>query len=261
MATFIHEQAVIHPEAKIGEDCYIGPFCTIGEHVSLGSGCHLQSHVVVDGHTTIGANCKIYPFASIGVQSQDLKWKEGNVTYTDVGHDTIIRESVTIHSGTDDGTRTSVGNHCALLALSHVGHNSIVGNHVILSHQATLAGHVTVEDYAIISGLAAVHQFCRVGRNSMIGGMAKVVQDIMPFTTADGNPASMRIINKIGMERNGYDKESIQHVLEAFKTLFKRKLTLEQAIEQLQQKYPNDPVIDDIITFCENAERGLARPQ
>jgi UDP-N-acetylglucosamine acyltransferase len=261
MASNIHPQAYVHPKAKIGENCQIGPFCTISEHAEIGDNCYLQSHVVIDGRTKIGSNCKIYAFASIGSQSQDLKFKEGNITYTEVGSNTIIREYVTIHSGTDDGTFTKVGSNCALLALSHVGHNTIVGDHVVLSHNATLAGHVTVADHANIGGLSAVHQFCHVGKNAMIAGMARVVQDVLPYTICEGAPASCRIINKVGMERSGYSKDDVRNALEAFKTLFKRGNTLEQAIVLLKENFESSQVIDNIIKFCENSDRGLARPQ
>ena len=261
MASNIHPLAVVHPKATIGENCYIGPFCTVGEHVTLGEGCYLQSHVVVDGRTTIGANCNIFPFSSIGVQSQDLKWREGNITFTEIGHNTSIRESVTIHSGTDHGTRTIVGNNCALQAFAHVGHNCEIGNNVIMSHQATLAGHVIVGDFVNLAGLSAVHQFCRIGAYAMVGGMAKLTKDVMPYTIAEGSPAAMRVINKIGMERAGYDKEDIRNATEAFKTIFKRDLTLDKALDELQQNYLGNQVIDNIVNFCLKSERGLARPR
>ncbi|WDE98395.1 acyl-ACP--UDP-N-acetylglucosamine O-acyltransferase [Lentisphaera profundi] len=261
MASDIHPQAFVHPDAKIGDNCKIGPFCTISENAVIGDNCYLQSHVVIDGNTKIGDNCKIYAFASIGSQSQDLKFKEGNVTYTEVGDNTIIREYVTIHSGTDDGTITKVGSNCALLALSHVGHNTIVGDHVVLSHNATLAGHVIVDDHVVISGLSAIHQFCKVGKNSFVAGMARVVQDVLPYTICEGSPGGCRIINKIGMERSGYDKEDVRAALEAYKIIFKRKLTLDQAVEQLNEMKSDKSVIKNIVEFCKNSERGLARPQ
>ena len=261
MAVDIHPQAYVHPNAKIGENCQIGPFCNISENVEIGANTYLQSHVVVDGHTKIGSNCKIYAFASIGSQSQDLKFKEGNVTYTEVGDNTIIRESVTIHSGTDDGTITKVGSNCALLALSHVGHNTIVGDHVVLSHNATLAGHVEVADHANIGGLSAVHQFCKVGKNAMIAGMARVIQDVLPYTICEGAPGSCRIVNKIGMERTGYNKDEVRNALEAFKILFKRGNTVEEAIKIMEAELPKNKVTSNIIGFCQNSERGLARPQ
>ena len=260
MTTEIHPNAVVHPNAKIGDNCQIGPFCNIGEFAELGDNCYLQSHIVIDGRTKIGSDCKIYAFASIGSQSQDLKFKEGNITYTEVGSNTIIREYVTIHSGTDDGTITKVGSNCALLALSHVGHNTIVGDHVVLSHNATLAGHVTIADNVNVGGLSAIHQFCKVGKNAMIAGMARVVQDVLPYTICEGAPGASRIINKIGMERSGYDKDDVRAALEAFKIIFKRKLTLEQAIEQLVEMKSERAVIKNIIEFCQNSDRGLARP-
>lgn len=261
MASNIHPQAFVHPNAKVGNNCKIGPFCTISEHAEIGDNCYLQSHVVIDGRTKIGDNCKIYAFASIGSQSQDLKFKEGNITYTEVGSNTIIREYVTIHSGTDDGTITKVGSNCALLALSHVGHNTIVGDHVVLSHNATLAGHVTVSDHANIGGLSAVHQFCNVGKNAMIAGMARVVQDVLPYTICEGAPGSCRIVNKIGMDRAGYSKDEIRNANEAFKILFKRGNTVEQALTLLKDEFSDSPVIDNIVNFCEKSERGLARPK
>jgi len=259
MAVEIDKLAVVHPKAKLGEDCYIGPFCTISENAVIGDKTRLQSHVVVYGNTTIGNDCRIFPFASIGTQSQDLKWQEGNQCFTTVGNSTIIREYVTIHAGTDDGTTTSVGNNCALLALSHVGHNCTVGNNVVMSHQATLAGHVTVADHANIGGLSAVHQFCQVGRNAMIAGMARVIQDVLPFTIAEGAPANMRIINKIGMERNGYSKDDVSVANKCYRILFMRDLKLQEALEQIESEYADNEVAKEMVSFARTSTRGLAR--
>ncbi|MCM8542267.1 MAG: acyl-ACP--UDP-N-acetylglucosamine O-acyltransferase [Lentisphaeraceae bacterium] len=259
MASEIDKLAVVHPKAKIGNDCYIGPFCTISENAVIGDRTSLQSHVVVDGNTTIGSDCRVFPFASIGTQSQDLKWLEGNKCYTEVGNSTIIREYVTIHAGTDDGTKTSVGDHCALLALSHVGHNCEVGNHVVLSHSATLGGHVIVGDHANIGGLSAVHQFCHIGRNAMIAGMARVIQDVLPFTIAEGAPAHMRIINKIGMERNGYSKDEITVANKCYRILFMRDLKLDAALQQIEDEFEGSEVAKEVLEFARTATRGLAR--
>jgi UDP-N-acetylglucosamine acyltransferase len=259
MPTVIDKMAVVHESAQIGEDCVIGPFCTIGANAVIGDRTSLQSHVVVDTNTTIGKDCKIFPFASIGTQSQDLKWEEGNQCFTTIGDNTIIREYVTVHAGTDDGTYTTIGNDCALLALSHVGHNCEVGNDVVLSHNATLGGHVLVGDHVNVGGLSAVHQFCHIGRNAMVAGMARVVQDILPFTIAEGTPASMRIVNKIGMDRNGYSKEEISVASSCYKILFMRNLKLEDALEQIENDYPESPVAQEVTTFAKEATRGLAR--
>src|SRR5258708_5669329 len=203
----IHPSAVIHPKAQIGPDCEVGPYCVIGEHVTLGDGCKLHSHVVIDGHTKLGAGNEVFPFASIGLKTQDLKWN-GGVTRTEIGDHNTFREYVTINSATSAGEVTVVGSHNHILAYSHLPHNVKVGNHVIMSNVATLAGHVEVEDYAVIGGLAAVHQFCRVGRMAIIGGCSKVVQDVPPYMLADGNPAATRTINKVGMERHGISETS-----------------------------------------------------
>ena len=259
MATYIDKMAVVHKDAKIGEDCYIGPFCTIGANAVIGDRTSLQSHVVVDTNTTLGSGCKVFPFASIGTQSQDLKWKAGNQCFTTVGDNTIIREYVTIHAGTDDGTYTKVGNNCALLALSHVGHNCEVGNDVVLSHNATLGGHVIVGDKVNVGGLSAVHQFCHIGRNAMVAGMARVVQDILPFTIAEGTPGVMRIINRIGMERNGFSKEEISVANKCYKIFFMRNLQLEEALKQIETEFPDSAVAQDMVTFAKDATRGLAR--
>ena len=203
----IHSWAIIHPNAHIGSGCEIGPYCVIGEHVALGEKCKLHSHVVIDGHTTLGRENEIFPFASIGLKTQDLKWK-GGVTRTEIGDGNTFREYVTIHSATSDGEFTRVGSHNTILAYCHIAHNCQLGNKIIMSNVATLAGHVTVEDHAVIGGLAAVHQFCRIGKLAMIGGCSKVVQDVPPFMIADGNPAETRTVNKIGMERNGVSEEA-----------------------------------------------------
>src|SRR5678815_69219 len=203
----VHPSAVIHPKAQVGPDCEIGPYCVIGEHVVLGARCRLHSHVVIDGHTRLGQGNEIFPFASIGLKTQDLKWK-GGTTRTQIGDNNTFREYVTIHSATADGEVTRVGSRNHILAYCHLAHNVVLGNNVIMSNVATLAGHVLVEDHAIIGGLAAIHQFCRIGAYSIIGGCSKVVQDVPPYMLADGNPAVTRTINKVGLERNNISEEA-----------------------------------------------------
>ena len=198
----------------------IGPYCVIGEHVVLGDGCKLHSHVVIDGHTMLGRENEIFPFASIGFKTQDLKWK-GGITRTEIGDHNTFREYVTIHSATGEGEVTVVGSHNHILAYSHIAHNVVLGNHVIMSNVATLAGHVIVEDHAVIGGLAAIHQFCRIGTMAIIGGCSKVVQDVPPFMMADGNPAQTRTVNKVGLERNGVSEEAQNALKQAYKILFR----------------------------------------
>ena len=229
----IHPTAVIHPKAELGPDCEIGPYCVVGEHVHVGAHCRLHSHVVIGGHTRLGENNEIFPFASLGLQTQDLKWK-GGVTRTEIGSNNTFREYVTVHSATGEGEVTRVGSDNHILAYCHIAHNVVLGNNVIMSNVGTLAGHVTVEDYAVIGGLAAIHQFCRIGRMSIVGGCSKVVQDVPPFMLADGNPAETRTVNKIGMERNGVSDSAQSMLRQAFKILFREGLTIPNALTRIE---------------------------
>ena len=254
----VHPTAIIHPKARMGAGCDIGPYCVIGENAVLGDKCKLHSHVVIDGHTTVGRANEIFPFASIGLKTQDLKWK-GDVTRVEIGNHNTFREYVTVHSATGDGEVTRVGSHNHILAYCHIAHNCRLGDHIIMSNVATLAGHVTVEDYAVIGGLAAVHQFCRIGRMAMIGGCSKVVQDVPPFMTADGNPAETRTINKIGMERNGVSEKAQGALRQAYKILFRGGLTLRNAVVKVEKKLPGMEEIGHLVQFVRSSERGISK--
>ena len=253
-----HPTAIIHPQAQIGTDCDIGPYCVIGEHVTLGDRCKLHSHVVIDGHTKLGAENEIFPFASIGLKTQDLKWK-GGITRTEIGDGNTFREYVTIHSATSDGEVTSVGSRNHILAYCHLAHNVTLGSHVIMSNVATLAGHVTVEDHAVIGGLAAVHQFCRIGKFAMIGGCSKVVQDVPPFMIADGNPAETRTINKVGMERHGVTEEAQAAMKQAYKILFREGLNIPNALTKIEAELQPLPEIVHLVQFVRASERGISK--
>lgn len=254
----IHPTAIIHPNTKLGADCQIGPYCVLGEHVELGDGCQLHSHVVIDGHTKLGRSNEVYPFASIGLKTQDLKWK-GGITRTEIGDFNTFREGVTVHSATDDGDATRLGSHNNLLAYTHVAHDCQLGDHIIMSNSAAFAGHCIVEDQVIVGGYAAVHQFCRIGKMAMIGGCSKVVQDIPPFMIGDGNPAETRTINKIGLERNGFSEEAQTALRQAYKLLFREGLTMANAIERMEKELPPLPEVQHLINFVRKSERGLAR--
>lgn len=256
--TMIHPTAVVHPEAEIGTDCEIGPYCVIGEHVVLGPGCCLHSHVVIDGHTRLGSGNEIFPFASIGLKTQDLKWK-GGITRTEIGDNNTFREYVTVHSATGDGEVTRVGSRNHILAYCHIAHNVTLGNHIIMSNVATLAGHITVEDHAVVGGLAAVHQFCRIGRMAMIGGCSKVVQDVAPYMMADGNPAETRTINKVGLERNGVSEDAQSALRQAYKILFREGLTISNALTRIEADLPKLPEIEHLIAFVRNSDRGISK--
>lgn len=254
----IHPTAVIHERAAIGEGCKIGPYCVIGEHVTLGPRCVLHSHVVIDGHTDLSEANTIYPFASIGLQTQDLK-HTGGTTHTRIGSHNTFREYLTIHSATDDGDATVIGSHNNLLAYTHVAHDCQLGDHIVMSNVATLAGHVTVEDCAIIGGLAAVHQFCRIGTMSIIGGCSKVVQDIPPYMMADGNPATTRALNKEGLKRNQVSEATQAALKQAHRIIFRGDLTISKSIDQAKAEITANPKLDHLLTFIQSSQRGIAR--
>ncbi|MEA2012478.1 MAG: acyl-ACP--UDP-N-acetylglucosamine O-acyltransferase [Verrucomicrobiota bacterium] len=254
----IHATAVIADSAKLGTDCVIGPYCVIGPDNILGDGVNLHSHVVIGANTTIGNNCEIYQFASIGEKTQDLKYK-GEPTYTEIGDNNTIREYVTIHRGTGPGEKTIIGSSCTILAYCHIAHNCILGDKIIMSNGATLAGHVEVGDAAIVGGLTGIHQFVKIGTMAMVGGASKLVQDVLPFSIADGAPAVTRIINKIGLQRNNKDKDTIKTIHRAFKIIFKKDLKLEDAVKRLEEEFSESQEVAQILEFIAKSNRGLAR--
>jgi UDP-N-acetylglucosamine acyltransferase len=252
----IHKTAVVHSRAQIAQDCVIGPYCVVGEHVVLGNGSRLYSHVVLDGHTTLGARNEVFPFACIGQKTQDLKWC-GGITRVEIGDDNTFREYVTVNSATRDGGVTRIGCRNHILAYAHIAHDCTLGNNIIMSNAATLAGHVVVEDFAVVGGLAAVHQFCRIGRMSIIGGCSKVVQDVPPFMLVDGNPAGTRTINKVGLERNGVSEETQNALRQAYKLLFRDGLSIPNALAQIESELPNTSEVTHLVQFVRTSERGL----
>lgn len=253
-----HPTAIVDPAAVLGEGCEIGPYCVIGPEVRLGPGCRLHSHVVLGGETSLGAGNEIFPFATLGLKTQDLKWKGGR-TRVEIGDGNVFREYVTVHSATSDGGVTRIGSHNHFLAYCHLAHDVNVGNHVVMSNVGTLAGHVTVEDHVVIGGLAAVHQFCRIGRYAMIGGCSKVVQDVPPGMLADGNPAEVRFINKTGLERGGVEPAVIDLYLQAFKLLFRKGLNISNALQQIEQELPASPALAELVAFVRASERGISK--
>ena len=253
----VHSTAVIHPKAQIGAGCEIGPYCVIGEHVELGPGCRLHSHVVIDGHTRLGQGNEIFPFASIGLRTQDLKWK-GGLTRTEIGDHNTIRECVTIHSATGEGEATVIGSHNNILASSHIGHNVRMGDRVIVS-MAALAGHVLVEDYALVGGLSGVHQFCRIGRMAIVGGYSAIRQDVAPFMLVEGNPPETRTVNKVGLERNGVSVEAQAALRQAHRILFREGLTTSNALARIESELPPLPEIQHLVQFIRTSERGVTK--
>ena len=259
--SLIHPTAIIDPGAKIGNDVEIGPYCVIYADVEIGDGCWLQNHVTIDGPTKIGKDNRFYAYASIGQRTQDLKYS-GGPTYLIVGDGNTFRESVTVNRGTSPGDETRIGSHNNFLAYSHVAHDCIVGDHVISSNNGTLAGHVTMGDYAILGGLTAVHQFCRVGRHAITGGCSKIVQDIPPFMIADGNPAVVRGVNAVGLQRHGFSDDDIRALKEAYRTIYRKNLNVTDAIAALKEKHADaaeESPVRELIAFVESSERGIIR--
>lgn len=254
----IHATAVIDAKAELADDVEVGPYCVVGRGVSLGEGCVLTNHVSIAGPCTVGVRTRFFPFCSIGQRSQDLKY-EGEPTYLEIGHDNSFREFCTINRGTARNSRTVIGNHNHFLAYSHVAHDCRVGNHVIFSNNGTIAGHVTVDDYAIIGGLSGVHQFCRIGTHSITGGCTKIVQDVAPFMIADGNPAELRGINQVGLERRGFDNAVVRSLRDAYRLLCRSNLNVKQAVEAIKDQLPTNEALRQLTAFIEASERGLVR--
>jgi UDP-N-acetylglucosamine acyltransferase len=257
--TFIHSSAIVSPRAQVGEGCYIGPYCTVGDEVILGEGARLESHCVIDGRTAIGSETRVYPFVSIGLASQDLKY-QGEPAETRIGARNNIREFVTIHRGTaGGGMLTATGDDCLIMAQAHIAHDCILGNGVIMANGATLAGHVTVADGANIGAYSGVHQFCRVGREAYIGGYSVVVKDALPFALTVGNHAKCYGLNKVGMQRRGYAKEVIKALHHAFRLLLAAKLNTTQAVERIRQEIADVPEVAELLEFIESSPRGVVK--
>lgn len=257
-ATEVHPSAVVAPDAEIGTGVEIGPFCYVGSGVKLGDGCRLMNHVSVQGPSTFGKENLFHPFCSIGGVTQDLKY-QGEPTLLEVGDRNEFREYVSVNRGTGIGEKTTIGNDNLLLSYAHVAHNCQVGSHCILSNNGTLGGHVVVEDHVIVSGLAAVHQFCRIGQHSLIGGCSKIVQDVPPYFIADGNPASVRALNLVGLQRRGFDEDRIRDLRWALKKLYDPSLNTSQALDAMEEEKGSSADIRVIIDFVRNSERGIIR--
>jgi UDP-N-acetylglucosamine acyltransferase len=257
--TTIHPTAVVSPSARIGYDCYVGPYSVIGPDVELGDGVRLESHCVVDGLTTLGAGSHIFPFVSIGLASQDLKYR-GEPSETKIGKRNRIREFVTIHRGTEGGRMlTQTGDDCLIMAQAHIAHDCIVGDGVIMANAATLAGHVVIEDRANIGAYSGVHQFCRVGKEAYIGGYSVVVKDALPFALTVGNHARCYGLNITGMKRRGYPRPAIDALHHAFHLLLSAKLNTTQAIERIREEIKASQEVADLLHFIEESNRGVTK--
>lgn len=255
----IHPSAVIDPSASIADGVSIGPFCVIGADVEIASGTVVSSHVVINGPTVIGKDNRIFQFASIGEQPQDLKY-DGEPTKLIIGDRNTIRECVTMHRGTvDDSGVTTIGNDNLFMAYCHVAHDCIVGNHTVFANSATLAGHVEVGDHAILGGFTAVHQFTRIGAHSLTGFSSAIDRDVLPFFTVVGNRARAYGINKIGLKRRGFSTETIRALQDTFKILVKSGGALKDAIAQVTELAKDHAEVQQLLDFIEKSERGWIR--
>jgi UDP-N-acetylglucosamine acyltransferase len=254
----IHPTAVIAEGAQLDVDVEIGPYCIVGEKVKIGAGTRLHSHVVIDGDTTIGRECRIFPFASVGTQTQDLKFRGGS-TSVEIGDRTTLREYVTVNSGTNEGEITHVGSDCSILAYCHVAHACHVGNDVVMSNGATLAGDVIVEDQAIIGGMTGVHQFTRIGRLCMVGACSKIIKDCPPFMIVDGVPSQVRGVNAVGLERKGLSTETRDELKRAYRAIYRKGLSTQQAIEEIKQEISGCAEVDHLLSFIGDSKRGIVK--
>ena len=254
----IHPTAIVDPAAQIDPGARIGPYCVIGPEVTIGPDTELQHHVTVMGPSRIGARNFFFAYTSIGQKTQDLKYG-GEPTYLEIGDGNTFREFCTVNRGTLPGTKTIIGNDGNFLAYSHIAHDCTVGDKVIFSNNGTLAGHVEVRDHAVIGGLTAIHQFCRVGRHAITGGCSKIVQDVPPFMIADGNPAEVRGINSVGLERAGFSADTIRALKEAYRLLYRGNLNTKQAVESIRKEIPGIPEVEELCVFVETSQRGIIR--
>lgn len=254
----IHPTAIVHPSAEIGSDVEIGPYCVVGENVSIGNGSILQAHVVVNGWTSVGTECRIYPFATVGAASQDRKYR-GERAFTKIGDRTVLREYVSIQRATGEDQVTAVGDDCLLLAYVHIAHNCTLGNGVTMSNLAQLAGHVEIGDNALLGGMAGVHQFTRVGRYAMVGGMSKINKDLPPFFLVEGNPAKPYGLNSVGLRRAGFSAEDRNEIKRFYKLLYDPKMNVSRAIEAMKTGVATD-CGREVIAFLEApSQRGILK--
>lgn len=258
----VHPTAIIAEGSKLGKDVRIGPFCTVSDQVELADGVVLESHVVVGGRTKIGANTRIFPFAAIGLQPQDMKFS-GEVSELIIGENNIIREHVTMHPGTQGGgLLTKVGDNCLLMVGVHIAHDCMIGDNVILANNATLGGHVVVGDFVIMGGMSAVHQFCRIGRHAMIGGMSGVENDVIPYGSVTGDRAHLGGLNIVGLKRRGFERKSIHDLRAAYRLLFAEEGTLQERLVAVEEMFPDNELVGEVLQFIgADSARALCQPK
>ena len=255
----IHQTAIVEDGAVLGEDVEVGAYARIGADVRIGARTTVQHGAIIDGHTTIGEDCQIFPYALVGMKTQDLKYTEGSVSYVEIGDRTVVREFATVHLGTKDGEKTIIGSDCLFMAYCHAAHGVVLGNHVICSNNVQFAGDVRVDDYAIVGGMTGAHQFCHIGKHAMVGGMAKVRQDVPPFMLCDTQEGTLRVIgpNIVGLTRRGFPREVCSALKEAFRFIYREGLNRSQALERVENDVEPFAEIKELVAFYRNSTRGV----
>jgi UDP-N-acetylglucosamine acyltransferase len=258
MAGKIHPTAIIEAGAQLGPDIEVGAYAYVGARVVLGAGTRLHHHATVEGNTVMGAQCEVFPYACLGGKTQDLKFKGGNPGVR-IGDRSVFREYVSVHEATGDGLFTVIGSDNLILAYSHVAHDCVLGNKIVMSNYTGLAGHVVVEDSVVVGAYGAVHQFCRIGAHAMLSACSKLVQDVPPFFIADGAPATVRAYNKVGLDRSGYSAEQVDRVRQLYRLLYRDGLNRSQALEKLAaHEHAGTAEFQRMLAFAKSSERGLA---
>ena len=256
----IHQTAIVEDGAVLGNDVEVGPYAHIGKDVKIGDGTIVKQGAIIDGHTTIGSECQIFPYACIGMKTQDLKYQDGSVSYVEIGDRTVIREFATVHLGTADGEKTVIGSDCLFMCYCHAAHGVIMGDHVICSNSVQLAGDVHLQDWAIVGGCSAVHQFCTVGKHAMVGGMARITQDIPPYMLCipKGDEIHVAGPNVVGLTRRGFAKDVLATLKEASRVLYRSGLNRSQALERIESDIEQIDEIKYLVQFYRNSQRGVA---
>jgi len=253
----IHASAIVAAGARLGAGARVGPCAVIEDDVVLGDGCEIAAHAVIKRHTRMGARNRIAEHAVIGGDPQDLKFSADSLSHVEIGDDNVFREGVTVHRASREGGRTRIGNNCFLMAYTHVAHDCVVGDQVVMVNYAGISGEAVVQDGAFLSGFVGVHQFCRIGRLAMIGGMTKLVQDALPFCITDGNPGRARGLNHTGLRRGGFSREEIAALKEAYRLLYVRT-PLEEALAAMKQM--DSAAVTEFAGFIAGSKRGFAHP-
>ncbi|RMG67574.1 MAG: acyl-ACP--UDP-N-acetylglucosamine O-acyltransferase [Calditrichaeota bacterium] len=254
----VHPTAVVDAAAQLGSNVRVGPYAVIEADVSVGDGCEIGSHVRLASGTRLGERVRVAHGAVLGTEPQDLKFS-GEKTYLEVGSDTVIREYATLNRGTRYGGKTVVGHHCVIMAYTHIAHDCMIGNHVILANAVNMAGHVVIEDYAGVGGLTPIHQFVRIGQHSFVGGGYRVARDVPPFVLAMGEPLRYGGLNRVGLERRGFPRETLLVLKKAYRILFREAPTKQEALQRIENELPPLPELRAVVTFVRASQRGLIK--